>query len=166
MKPPELTPVTLMPDQVTPDKFSPDTVARLARAGWTPAYSRGAAELRATYAAAGHAAPDAAVALLTRFGGLRVPIRHHIAGDEDTFHLDPALALGSCEPDDAAAYAERLGEPALCPVGEVWRDHATLLVAPSGRVYAAFENTVVILAETPLDAIETLCAGRPPLRCL
>ena len=56
-----------------------------------------------------------------------------------------------------------VGEP-LCPVGLACRDYLVIVMGVSGRVFGGYDECLVLLGDTPEEAIDNLCNGRRPPR--
>lgn len=98
---------------------------------------------------------------LSNFGGLDIEYpRNRAFGKTDTFNFDPIKAANFTFPENVALYEKTLGAE-LSPIGQVYRGHMVLLMDPTGRVFAAFDDVFILkLGETVMDAVEALCSDR------
>jgi len=134
--------------------------ACLARAGWTAQRRTDIGPHLRQLEADGYAVSETVREFLARFGGLRLTYPHfRVPQENDSCHFDAAEAARGIFPATVAKWAEGVGEP-LCPIGEAFSGHMTLVMTPSGAVYAGFEDTLVHVGDTPVDAINSLCEGR------
>ena len=132
----------------------------LARAGWTAQRRTDAGPHIRQLEADGYTVSETVREFLARFGGLRLTYPHfRVPHEEDSCHFDAADAARGIFPSTVAKWAAGVGEP-LCPVGEAFSGHMTLLMTPRGAIYAGFEDTLLHLADTPEEAINHLCEGR------
>lgn len=138
------------------------TAARacLARAGWTKARQVDIAPHVRQLEEHGYTVFDAVRAFLRPFGGLRLTYPHfRVPEHEDSCHFDAAEASRRISPHTVARYAAAIGKP-VCPIGAAFHDHMLLMMTERGRVYAAFEDALVHIADSGVEAINSLCEGR------
>ena len=132
----------------------------LARAGWTRDRRIDIAPYVRQLEDDGYTVFAVVREFLTRFGGLRLTYPHFRApGRDDSCHFDAAEASQRISRYTVAAYAEALGKP-VCPIGDAFHDHMVLMMTERGVVYAAFEDTLVHVADSGIDAVNDLCEGR------
>jgi hypothetical protein len=48
----------------------------------------------------------------------------------------------------------------LCPIGQVFSDHMTLLMDEYGKVYGGYDDLLIYIAETGEEAIEAICTKK------
>jgi hypothetical protein len=139
-------------------RFTPETERRLTRAGWTPGAKRPIDGALRALESEGHPVFAVVRELLAGFGGFEIPIRHHLAGDEDLLVLRPEAAVERFFKDLVEEYAERVGRP-LCPVGVVFSGNYVLALAEDGASFAGYEDTLLAVATDPIQMLEKLCTG-------
>jgi len=138
-------------------KFSRDC---LADAGWTKGRRIDVGPHIRRLEADGYPVFEVARDFLTRFGGLRLKYPHfRVPAHDDSCHFDAAAASRRISKYTVARYAEAIGKP-VCPVGAAFHDHMVLMMTERGLGYAAFEDALIRLAESPIDMINNLCEGR------
>lgn len=138
-------------------KFSRDC---LADAGWTKVRRIDIGPHIRQLEADGYTVFEVAQEFLTRFGGLRLKYPHfRVPEHDDSCHFDAAAASRRISKYTVARYAEAIGKP-VCPVGAAFHDHMVLMMTERGIVYAAFEDALIRLAQSPIDMINNLCEGR------
>lgn len=145
---------------MTDGELGPRARDCLARAGWTPRRRIDIAAHVRQLEADGYPVFEAVRDFLSRFGELTLRYPHfRVPAHEDSCHFDAAAATRSISSRTITAYAEAIGKP-VCPIGAAFSGHMTLLMTERGAVYAAYEDTLIRLAESPVDAINELCEGR------
>lgn len=127
----------------------------LTRAGWTPERRIDVAPIAAALEEEGFSVSPVARSFLERFGNLHfaLPERRSFFSAEELFHLDAAAAARHW-------YAELVGEAGrvagttLCPIGEMHDGHTVLMMDGEGRSFAATEQEVFAVADTPAGLLE------------
>ncbi len=139
--------------------FSDMTRELLERSGWYPGRKIDISEMEILVKRNGFPINPFVGSILGEFGGLRVTHPHAVVpGVEDYFHFDVARAISGRDMKWLEDYSKIVGEQ-LTPVGEAFRDYMILCVGGSGCVYAGFDETLVLVGESPEFAIENLCSG-------
>lgn len=132
----------------------------LARAGWTRDRRIDIAPHVRQLEADGYPVFEVVREFLARFGGLRLQYPDfRVPTHDDSCHFDAAEASRRISPYTVARYSEAIGKP-VCPVGAAFHDHMVLMMTERGVVYAAFEATLVRIADSGVEAINSLCEGR------
>jgi hypothetical protein len=60
---------------------------------------------------------------------------------------------------EGESWSRRAGE-ALCPIGQAFCGHMTLVLGASGTVYAGMDDILKVVAPTLEAAVEVLTSGR------
>jgi len=91
---------------------------------------------------------------LAGFGNLTIdPIRSEAATfGSGPFEIEPDLVIG--ERERIAHREDTIGE-SLCPVGE-WSGESIVLISPSRRVYAETSYQVLLLGQSPEEALDVI----------
>ena len=132
----------------------------LARAGWTRDRRIDIAPYVRQLEVDGYTVFEVVRGFLANFGGLRLKYPDfRVPEREDSCHFDAAEASQRISPYTVARYAEAIGKP-VCPIGDAFHDHMVLMMTERGVVYAAFEGTLVRIADSGIEAINELCEGR------
>jgi hypothetical protein len=132
----------------------------LARAGWTRGRRIDIAPQLRQLEAEGYTVFEAVRDFLARFGGLRLTYPHfRVPEHDDSCHFDAAEAAGRVSKHTVQRYTETIGKP-VCPIGAAFHDHMVLMMTEQGVVYAAFEGALVRIADSGVEAINSLCEGR------
>ena len=132
----------------------------LGRAGWTRDRRIDIAPYVRQLEADGYTVFAVVREFLTRFGGLRLAYPHfRVPEHDDSCHFDAAEASQRISRYTVAAYTDALGKP-VCPIGDAFHDHMVLMMTERGVVYAAFEDTLLRIADSGIDAINSLCEGQ------
>ncbi|MCC5618654.1 SUKH-3 domain-containing protein [Nostoc sp. CHAB 5836] len=141
--------------------FSAETRAVLQQAGWSEDRKVDTSEYEKCLKLEGY--PDHAVVVdfLARFGGLRVIYPHpRVPQTTDEFCINPMVAAAHiCLERVKEDYDQRLGAP-LCVIGEAFDYHMTLMMDSNGKVYAGYDDTLIHVGDSGIDAIEAICSGR------
>ena len=126
----------------------------LAHGGWYEGRRQPTTPMENSLKSDGYKVSDAVRRFLAEFGQLA------FATDDDDWHFDPVLAIQHTIPSNVESDSEQAGAE-LCPVGEASRGHLLLMMDPNGRMFASYGGAFGVVGESPFDAIESLCMGRP-----
>ncbi len=139
-------------------------VAILHNSGWFEQRKVNTSEYAQMLKSEGYPVHASVIDFLSCFGGLRVIHPHHrVPQEKDVFCLDPAVGIeGICAERVFEEYELRVGTP-LCIIGNALRDYMTLLMDAEGKVYAGYDECLVMIGDSGIDAIEALCRGRNSL---
>lgn len=96
---------------------------------------------------------EATEQFLRSFGGLT------LGAPRGRFHFNAKKASKTLFPEDVKEYEERLGV-ALSVIGEADNGCYTLMMAPTGVVYGAFDELLILVGMSGEEAIERLHQGR------
>ena len=77
----------------------------------------------------------------------------------DEFYITPAVAAADIYPERVSDYSDRVGAP-FCVLGEAFHGHLVLMMDPSSRVYAGYDDALLRVGDSGIDAIEALCSGQ------
>ncbi len=84
------------------------------------------------------------------------------AGRKDTFHFKAREAAGDVDVSWVLQnYAQRIGNPTLCVIGQAYTDHLLLFMDDTGQVYGGFDDYLCWLASSGEAAIEAICQSQP-----
>lgn len=132
----------------------------LHQAGWSEERRIDISEYEKCLKAEGYPVPTVVVDFLERFGGLRVVYPHpRVLQTNDEFCINPIVAAAHIYPERVEDYSERVGAP-LCVIGEAFSYHMTLVMNPDGQIYAGYDDTLIYVGNSGIDAIEAICSGR------
>ena len=107
---------------------------------------------------AGYKISPAVENFLSRFGGIKVVIPHpKVAGSKSTFHFNAAVAVERVFKSTVDEYSTHAGEE-LCVVGEAENGYLTLMVGPSGKMYAGQDDFLYLVGNDAEASIERLCS--------
>ena len=84
---------------------------------------------------------------------------HQVKEEKDEFYINPTAAVAGIGSGWVEEYSERVGV-LLCVIGQAFSYHMTLVMAPDGKVYAGYDDTLIHVGDSGTDAIEALCSGR------
>ncbi|CAN5125060.1 SUKH-3 domain-containing protein [soil metagenome] len=139
--------------------FSEAARVRLEKSGWQPNRTLDTFAYLAALESERHPIFPTVTEFLRSFGGLQIHFKHFATGGDDTLSLDPFEAADSIPREHIDGYEKRVGAK-LCPVGEAFSRHYIVMIDPAGRLFAGYDDTLVLLGNTPEEAIENLCQGR------
>jgi hypothetical protein len=147
----------------TTDGISASTVQRLKSAGWTRDRAIDVKWMEAALRGEGYVVFDSVAKFLTAFGELRIAYQNYRdATVPDGCHFDAARAAEHVFREQVS-YWSTLTDKELCPIGEAFNEHMTVVMAKDGSVYAGYDDHLVQLGRTGTEAIEALCTGREPI---
>lgn len=130
-------------------------------AGWSEDRRVDTTEYEKCLQSEGYPVHTAVVDFLECFGGLRVVYPHpRVPQATDKFFINPMVAAAHiCIERVKEDYDERVGAP-LCVIGEAFDYHMTLMMDSDGKVYAGYDDTLILVGNSGDDAIEAICSGR------
>lgn len=140
--------------------FSMRTRHCLSAAGWREGRTTRTHHWESLLKSAGNPIHPAVLTFLREFGGLKVFHPHRVLPHKyDYFHLSPSAATKHfpIEEDGLEDANERVGKP-LCAVGTASNDYLCLLMDADGKIYAATDDLLFLAGNTPIEALEALCA--------
>lgn len=134
--------------------ISPITRSVLQGVGWKPERRVSTIEWQHRLLSDGYKWLDVAQKFLSSFGGLIIhpPKYEDALFGSGMLAIDPLLALGESE---RIMNREVFIGIDLCPLGE-WNGESILLIDHGGRVYAETTYQVLLLGESPIDAIDLI----------
>jgi len=135
-------------------ELHPTTREALHAAGWSPERRVATHRWHTLLTGDGYIWSDIIQKFLTNLGGLSIlPARSQEAVfGSSTLETDPSLVIGEYE---RIREREKIIGEALCPIGE-WGGESILLLAPSGRVYSETTYHVLLLGQTPTEALDVI----------
>lgn len=140
--------------------FSAETRTLLQQAGWSEDRYVDTSEYEKSLKSEGYPIHAVVMDFLRQFGGLLVVHPHHrLKEEKDEFCINPSVAASHIYPEPVEDYSERVGAP-LCVIGEAFSYHMTLVMDPDGKVYAGYDDTLIYVGNSGIDAIEAICSGR------
>ncbi len=138
------------------------TIACLRAAGWEPGRRLDVRSFVEVLAGDGYAVFPPVEEFVAAFGNLTISFPHYRDPTIiDHCHFDVAQAVRNVFPENVSYWSDRVGDP-LCPIGEAFSNHMTLLIADDGAMYGGFEETLVKLGDNGDEALNNLCGGREP----
>ncbi|MBD2499004.1 SUKH-3 domain-containing protein [Anabaena azotica] len=140
--------------------FSEETTRLLEQAEWHESRNIDTSEYKEILESEGYSIYPNVMKFLSCFGGLHVKYPHkRVPQLEDDFHFNVPQAVGNIYPERVQDYSDRIGVP-LCVIGESNRGYMILMMTPEGQVYAGYDDFLVFVGDSGIDAIEALCSGR------
>lgn len=140
--------------------FSPKTEKQLRDAGWFPGRNIDPPPYAETLMYHGFTVSSTVRDFFAEFGGLRIlRVDMHPRAQDSWFDFQLEHFHFSSVKHSNDYYQEEVGE-LLCVIGHA--DNALMLfMTPDGTVYTEnWENTIVLIADNPIEAIEALCTNR------
>jgi hypothetical protein len=139
--------------------FSETTLQLLHRSGWHEKRNISVDAYISGLSQENYRVTEAVVSFLSSFGGLCViHPDDKVPGRTDFFHLDPIQGAHSTTRERVEAYEERTGEQ-LCVIGEAYSRYMILMMSPTGAVYAAYDDILIMVGGSGTEAIEAICRG-------
>ena len=141
--------------------FSLLTLALLQRAGWSKDRHVDTSEYEKCLKSEGYPVHAVVVDFLKSFGGLILVFPHpRVPQEDDEFYINPTMAAEGIYPERVSEdYSPRVGAP-LCAIGQVYSRHMTVIMDPNGKVYAGYDELLILVGDSGTDAIEAICSGR------
>jgi hypothetical protein len=140
--------------------WSSRTLEILRTAGWREGRKAKVKEMMQALGSAGYLPHAAAEDFLNTFGGLELEVPDAVPPAAEDWHFRADLAAEEISRASIRRYEARL-ETTLCPIGQAFRDHMTLMMGADGAVYGAYDQPVWRIGASGHDAIEHLCNGVP-----
>lgn len=133
----------------------------LISSGWIPGRTVDITPYIACWDRRGILMNAAAMQFCREFGGLKIHHSPHveIAGAKysDFTFFDVVYAVDGIS-DRSLDEFSRLAQERLCPVGSN-RSHMTVMIAPSGKVFAGVDNYLFLVGSNPIEALTSICEG-------
>ncbi|WP_176560085.1 SUKH-3 domain-containing protein [Brevibacillus dissolubilis] len=140
--------------------ISEKTQLLLRKAGWQPDRKIDITDYISVLENEGYTLFPAAIEFLTEFGGLKVTHPHHmVKKSDDFFQTNASVAAEDIWRERVETYEERIGE-SLVVIGQAYKTHMTMMISPTGRVFAAYDDLLILLGNSPAEALEILCEGK------
>lgn len=142
--------------------FSDRAYSVLAAAGWSPERAIDISDQVAALEGDGYTVFDSVRAFLARFGRMVLEYAHYKDPTRpDRATLDAVEAAAGVFPETVSSWSAALGQ-GVCPIGQAFSDHMTLVMAADGSVYAGYDDTLVRVGRSGEEAIENLTTGAEP----
>ena len=135
----------------------PRVVDILTKAGWSEHRTVSTRAAEAALTRAGFAVWDALSAFLRGFSGLTVRFMRN--GREDAAWFDAERATAWADAASVRAYEKIVGTT-LAPVGCAYHDHLLVLASRDGRFFAAYDDLLAHLGDSPTALLRTLLNGK------
>ena len=101
---------------------------------------------------------------LKEFGGLLVYHPHaKLKNEIDFFHFNPIESINSIFKERIESYEDRINEK-LTVIGEAYSNHMALIMSESGKIYAGYDDLLLLIGNDYSKALETLCEGKETIR--
>lgn len=140
--------------------LSIDTQKMLKKSGWNKNRRIDISSYEKDLLAEGYPINDKIRNFLISFGGLEVHHPHHrVQNEEDEFHLNPSVAIQTIYPERVEEYNHRTNNH-LVVIGEASKGYLILMMGLDGKVYAGYDDFLLLLGFSGEDALETLCEGK------
>lgn len=131
-------------------------------AGWSPQRALDPAPFIETLRRHAFHVSKPALDFLSCFGGLTLRYPHHaVPTHEDGCHFHVESACEHACIELIQEYESAVGQP-MSVIGEAYHEHMTMTMAESGAVYGGFEDTLVRIGFSGVEALNVLCSGREP----
>jgi len=149
---------------VTHDADHFDLVKLLAHSGWHPDRRVNVQDVLSIWRQRGYRASDAAIAFAQEFNGIELVYpRYFVEDGVDRCSLDAVTATRGINRSLVKEYEERVHE-ALCPIGRAASGHLTLVMGPSGKVYAGYDKYLALFGDNSRAALNNLIKRVQPTR--
>ena len=130
-----------------------DVTQHLIEAGWHVGRVFDFSEYAQALIEDGYDISEKVTECLRSYGGLTIRHSHPKSPDHiDTLHFDAKEAAQGIYPARVDDYVRRTGK-SLCPIGEAYTSHMTLLMAPDGSVYAGYDHILLAFGDSILEAV-------------
>lgn len=144
--------------------FEDKVLEMLVTAGWSETYRFDISRYLEWYKLYGSIPSEQVIHFLLHFGGLHIgTATDRSARSALPFNLDPYPMLYRTKPCvEYALLAELEGiDPcSIFHIGRACNDYMDFLMVSDGRVYLSFDETILFVAGSGTDAIETLCLDK------
>lgn len=143
-------------------QFTKEIRERLLKAGWSEGYEHDVTKYIKIHEVWGCQPPPIVLSFLRKYGGLILEYPHKIVKSHILkLSLNPTdglqrLNVNICT--DLDYKAEIIGTNHLYFLG-YFENHMELFMDESGRVYGIFDDLIVKVADTGIEAIEAICNG-------
>lgn len=142
--------------------FNQNVELILIESGWTSNRSIDITQYLNIAVSEGYSVCDEVQRFLRKFGGLR--LRFDRNGIEELLHFDAGRAMLDMDSSWIKKdYSVRLQTNDLCPIGQAFSNHLTILMDSNGSVYGSYDDLLYFFGETPATAIEAICLNRKPV---
>ncbi|MBT1711949.1 SUKH-3 domain-containing protein [Fulvivirgaceae bacterium PWU5] len=103
---------------------------------------------------------DKADQLLTEFGNLKILFNTTVGVDE-TAHFDAIKAMRDIDPKwIKESYFLRIDSKRLCPIGQAYSNHMTLMVDTEGDIYGGYDDFLCLVGRDVQEALTAICANK------
>jgi hypothetical protein len=141
-------------------KASPLTLKILRDAGWSPSRRFDTADYEKALRDDGYVISPAVLQFMRSFGGLQ--LRHpnsRVPGKTLVLSLDARKATAGVASGWARSYERRLRRE-LCAFGTAEDGYLLLVMDPDGGVHAGYDDVLLFVGNSGIEAIDNLCCGR------
>ncbi|MGN9805040.1 SUKH-3 domain-containing protein [Micromonospora sp. L32] len=136
----------------------------LTRSGWHPGRRVDVEDVLSVWRQGGYRASSAAVEFVQEFNGLELAYPRYFPEDGvDGLSLDAVSGTRGISQSLVREYEERVHEE-LCPVGRAASGHMTLVIGPSGKVYAGYDKYLAVFGENWREALSNIINRVQPPR--
>jgi SUKH-3 immunity protein len=139
--------------------LGPAAAERLTAAGWRPGRAVAIEPFLEPLLEEEYEIPEVLREFLRGYGGLEFTYQNpQNAALTDTCTIDPSVATNVIYPIRVRLWGGRIGAE-LCPFGEA--GGMSLVMAADGRVWAGRDELLIVIGDSPEDALDSLCENRP-----
>ena len=97
---------------------------------------------------------------LGEFGDLRIDFTRK-DGKNDFFHFDAVKAMADIAPEWIKEdYSPRLNNVDLCPIGQAFTSHMTLMIDEQGLIYGGYDEVLCLIGINPEEALVSICHNK------
>jgi hypothetical protein len=139
--------------------FSEKVDAILKEGGWHQDRAIDTSAIEAFLRAEGYPVVPAVVDFLRSFAGLSFVNPDAIPPAAEDWSFDVARIAKNNVDIVCKYYAKRVGRD-LCVIGEAVGGYMLLMMDPLGRVYGGYDDAMLLVGNSPTEAIEALCDER------
>lgn len=149
-------------------RFSAKVKALLEEQGWHEGRVIDVNEFKETILKEGYTWIKSVEEFLKEFGELKISFT---TGNNtiSNLHFDLIKAVDDIFFEWTKVYSERIGNIEVCPIGQAFNDHLTILMDKTGKVYGGYDQSLFFIGNSGEEAIERICSNGelievPPLR--
>jgi len=138
--------------------FSNNTVKLLKQAGWFEGRLIDTSSFEKLLEEKGFPLFPSITEFLSQFGGLKFTNTEAVPPAPEDWHFDIAEAVVHGSSTRVQTYGRRLGVE-MCLIGEGFRGYLLLMMDEEGRVYGGYDQVLLHIGNSGIDAIGALCDG-------
>ena len=140
-------------------KLTDTAIACLRAAGWSPERQINITLHVAMLENEGYEVSEMAASFLRSFGDLQLQVPNAYGPGTDEVSFKVITTVKNRFKEHVDYYAQRIGAPSLCLIGEMYQGYLLTALSPDGRMVAGFDEELFLVGVSPEDALNKLCAG-------